>query len=118
MEQDPEHTSQLRSLVRAMEAFRDLDPGMPLAQALSLLLIAQSGETSLKDLAERADLAMATASRYITFFTKHERGGVKGVGLITATEDPQERRKKVIALTPKGHAFINRILGGKPNRTA
>lgn len=84
---------------------RALGAEMPMAQAFALLLIARDEGLSLKDLAHRADIGMATASRYVAAF------GPTGLNLVQAKEDPEERRKKIITLTPKGRATVKRILG-------
>ncbi|QFP93704.1 hypothetical protein [Ralstonia phage P-PSG-11-1] len=31
----------------------------------------------------------------------------------TRAEDPEERRKKIISLTPKGKQFVHKLIGGK-----
>lgn len=105
---------QLNQLMRALEILRDLDSDMPLAQAMCLLLIAQHEGLSLKELADRAGIGMASASRYVAYFGKPSPslGHKTGLGLVVATEDPLERRKKTISLTGRGRAIINK-LGGK-----
>jgi DNA-binding MarR family transcriptional regulator len=82
---------------------RALDSDMPVSQALCLMLIAKYDGISLKDLAEKADVGMASASRYVRVFSVE-------MGLVSATEDPNERRKKVISLTAKGKSVVKKIL--------
>lgn len=82
---------------------RALDSDMPVSQALCLLLIAKYDGISLKDLANKAGVGMASASRYVRVFSIE-------MGLVTAEEDPNERRKKVISLTAKGKATVKKIL--------
>lgn len=82
---------------------REIDPNMPVSEALALLLIAKYEGISLKDLASKADVGMASASRYVRT-NSIERG------LVTSKEDPDERRKKVISLTAKGKAVVKKIL--------
>jgi DNA-binding MarR family transcriptional regulator len=93
-----------------LSKLREIDSDMPMAQAHCLLLIAKNEGLSLKELADRADVGMASASRYISKFSK-PMSGRKGLGLVIATEDPLERRKKIIELTPKGRAFIETLTG-------
>lgn len=85
---------------------REIDPDMPVSEALSLLLIAKYEGISLKDLASKADVGMASASRYVRTFSLE-------LGLVTAKEDPGERRKKVISLTAKGKVTVKKILEAK-----
>jgi hypothetical protein len=56
---------------------------------------------------------MASASRYVSAFSAPVVEGRKGLGLVEAKEDPMERRKKIIRLTPKGRAVVKKILGEK-----
>lgn len=99
------------TLMKALDKLRALDSDMPLAQAVCLLLISKHEGLSLKELAEKAGIGMASASRYVAFFGKPHAGlGHKpGMGLVVATEDPMERRKKTITLTGKGRAVINQL---------
>jgi DNA-binding MarR family transcriptional regulator len=85
---------------------REIDPDMPVSEALSLLLIAKYDGLSLKDLASKADVGMASASRYVRAFSVD-------LSLATAKEDPVERRKKVISLTAKGKTVVKKILEAK-----
>lgn len=86
---------------------------MPISQAYALLLIARYEGLSVKDLAHRADIGMATASRYVSQFGKMVRPGEPGMGLVEAADDPMERRKKIIKLTPKGRQVVAKLLGDK-----
>ena len=104
-------SKQTMQLIEALRAFKNLNPDMPVAQALSLLLIARNEGTSLKDLAERAEVGMASASRYVASFGKATKSRPKAPSLVSAVEDPEERRKKIITLTPKGKAFVNKLIG-------
>lgn len=107
-----EQTKQMDHLMSALTELRDLDMDMPIAQALSLLLIAKHEGLSLSELAQKAGVGMASASRYVAAFGKPTKPGAKGHGLAVATEDPMERRKKVITLTHRGRAFVNKLIGG------
>lgn len=96
----------LSTALGILSNLREIDPNMPVSEALSLLLIAKYDGISLKDLASKADVGMASASRYVRTFSLEQN-------LVTATEDPDERRKKVISLTAKGKSTIKRILEAK-----
>jgi DNA-binding MarR family transcriptional regulator len=96
----------LSTALGILSNLREIDPNMPVSEALSLLLIAKYDGISLKDLASKADVGMASASRYVRVFSLE-------LGVVTAKEDPDERRKKVISLTPKGKVMIKKILEAK-----
>ena len=93
----------LSTALGVLSTLREIDADMPVSEALSLLLIAKYDGLSLKDLASKADVGMASASRYVRTFSLE-------MGLVTAKEDPDERRKKVISLTAKGKAVVKKIL--------
>lgn len=109
---EPTTTRSQAHLIRVLGELKRLDVDMPVAQALSLFIISDREGLSLKELAEHADLGMASASRYVAAFGAPSRRTPKGLGFVSATEDPMERRKKIIKLTPKGRAFVNRLLRG------
>lgn len=104
---------QIDQLMEALDKLRSLDSDMPLAQAMCLLLIAKNEGLSLKELADKAGIGMASCSRYVAFFGKPNAslGHKPGMGLVVAVEDPMERRKKTITLTGKGRAVINKLAG-------
>lgn len=99
--------------VELVYRLRQMSGDMPIAQAYCLLLIAMYEGLSVKDIAERADIGMASASRYVSMFSNWNRPGEAGLGLVEAVEDPMERRKKIVRLTPKGRSAMSKILGGK-----
>lgn len=103
----------LESHIKAIAEVRKIDPEMPLPQVHCLLILAAAGEDglSLTELSRRANITLATASRYIGNLGKINRFREEGFNLVEAFEDPMERRKKIIRLTGKGRALINRITG-------
>lgn len=89
-----------------------IEPDMSLQQAKCLFIVAQEEEgMSLSDIAKKAGIGLATASRYISALGKINRHRQEGLQLIESFEDPMERRKKVIRLTKKGQITIRKILG-------
>jgi DNA-binding MarR family transcriptional regulator len=105
----------LGTVLSLLGQLRGLDPDMPMAQAYCLFLIARDEGLSLKELAHRADIGMASASRYVSQFSEPVVPGRKGLGLVLAKEDPLERRKKIITLTAKGKQVVSKIIGGGKN---
>lgn len=89
-----------------------LEPEMPLQQIRCLFVVAESEEgMSLSDIAKKVGIGLATASRHIGALGKINRRKEEGLQLIESFEDPMERRKKIIRLTPKGRVAIRNILG-------
>ena len=66
---------------------------------------------SLTDIAQKVGIGLATASRYIASLGKQNRHREEGLLLVESFEDPMERRKKIIRLTSKGRAVINKLVG-------
>lgn len=102
----------LREIQRLLEMISAIQPEMPLQQARCLFIVAESEEgLSLSDIAKKAGIGLATASRYIGALGKVNRRREEGLQLIESFEDPMERRKKIIRLTTKGRAAVRRITG-------
>lgn len=83
---------------------RKVDDNMTVSMAYSLMLIADSPNLSLKDMADRCGIAMSTASRHLKAFMD--------ANIVKAVEDPMERRKKKIYLTPYGEKMLNDVRNG------
>ncbi|QBE66862.1 MarR family winged helix-turn-helix transcriptional regulator [Pseudoduganella lutea] len=101
----------LDSLMAVLETFRKLDPDMNMPMAMSFLVIAQNDGISVKEVAEKVDMGMASVSRYVALFGKPGTGEKKGLGLVVSVEDPMERRRKTISLTAKGREVIAKLQG-------
>lgn len=99
----------LPTLIRVLEAFRTLDPDLPIQYALSFLTLAQNEGLSMGELAQRLAIAQSSASRNIAALSEWHSFGKPGLGLVEAREDPRERRRKLVSLTAKGHAFLHRL---------
>lgn len=93
-------------VVHVLEAFRTLDPDLPIQYALSFMTIAQSEGISIGELAERLGIAQSSASRNVAALSKWHSFGKAGLDLVQAQEDPRERRRKIVTLTDKGRAFL------------
>lgn len=102
----------LRDAIQLIQGISQIEAEMPLHQLHVLLLIAQAEEgTSLTDLAKKAGIGLATASRYVSALGKQNRHRQEGLLLVESFEDPMERRKKIIRLTSKGKAALIKLIG-------
>lgn len=97
---------EIATVIRVLEAFRRFDPDMPIQYALSFLTIAQNEGLSMGDLAQRLGIAQSSASRNIAALSRWHSFGKEGHDLVEALEDPRERRRKIVSLTPRGHRLI------------
>lgn len=99
----------LDPLVRVLEAFRVLDPDLPIQYALSFLTVARNEGMSIRDLSERLGIAQSSSSRNVAALSKWHSFGKAGLDLVQAVEDPRERRRKILTLTPAGQALADRL---------
>jgi len=102
-------------VVRVLEEFRRLDPDLPIQYALSFLTIAQHEGMSMGELAHHLGIAQSSASRNIAALSKWHSFGKAGHDLVEAHEDPRERRRKLVELTPRGRKLVQileAIMGG------
>jgi DNA-binding MarR family transcriptional regulator len=113
----PGEGDEIVTVIRVLEEFRRLDPDMPIQYALSFLTIARHEGLSMGDLAQRLGIAQSSASRNIAALSKWHSFGKAGHGLVEAHEDPRERRRKIVRLTPRGHhlvAVLRALVAGEP----
>lgn len=96
-------------LMSVLEAFRELDPDMPIQYALSFLTLARHPGLSIRELSERLGIAQSSASRNVAALSAWHSFRKPGHGLVEAKEDPRERRRKIVSLTPKGKALMRRL---------
>lgn len=102
----------IKEAIEMLAGVQRVDPDMPVQQLMCLLFIAQEEEgTSLTEIARKANIGLATASRYVSSLGKMNRHKEEGFNFVESYEDPMERRKKIIRLTTKGKIALKKILG-------
>lgn len=100
---------EVATVTRVLEAFRSLDPDLPIQYALSFLTIAQNEGISIGELAERLGIAQSSASRNVAALSRWHSFGKAGLDLVQSQEDPRERRRKIVTLTENGRAFLESL---------
>lgn len=93
------------NLLRIIEEMRKFDSQLE-SQAIAIyfyvgLYGGQEGIT-MQDIAEALDLAQSSVSRNVMKLSITNRYRVSGIDILEAYEDPIERRRKLVRLTPKG----------------
>lgn len=105
--EDKRHLDKVSGL---FQAFRALDPTMPLQLAYTFILCATYEGESIGDIARRAGFATSTTSRHILDLGEFDRMKRPGYKLIETKIDPMELRRKTVHLTPKGKNLLNQLL--------
>jgi DNA-binding MarR family transcriptional regulator len=90
----------------------DVGEDLQLQTARVLFYVASHEGCSVGDIAEAADMSYASASRNVAALSDWHRLRRPGLGLVEATEDPMERRRKRVVLTTKGKRTLSRLLKG------
>jgi DNA-binding MarR family transcriptional regulator len=103
-------TQPLWNLFQAVEEFRKLDQELPTQTANTFLYICVHEGCTMKDIADALGVAQSTMSRNVSALSKIHRLRKPGLDLVKATEDPYERRRKIVTLTPKGRQLKERLL--------
>ncbi|KAB7627695.1 winged helix DNA-binding protein [Alkalilimnicola sp. S0819] len=75
---------------------------MPLQMAVAFMLIVNYEGLTMKELCERLGISQSSTSRNVAALSKYHRLNRPGLDLVRATEDPMERRRKLVHLTSKG----------------
>lgn len=97
--------AQLRAALQAVQAVGDITVSM----AISLLTVAMFERRSLREYAEMLELPTSTMSRHLLDLGIRTRKREPGLGLIDQGTDPEDSRKNVYRLTPKGRKLIDEI---------
>lgn len=92
----------LWKIYRAVEELRKIDPEMQAHTINIFLVVCMNPGITMKDLGQQLGVSQATMSRNIAALGKVHRLNRPGLDLVEAQEDPAERRRKIVNLTPKG----------------
>lgn len=104
-----EERDDIKRLIEVFEAFRALNPEMPLQYAVAFLHVAASEGLAMNELAERIRMSVASVSRIVAAYTKTGTNERTGWNMLTSHEDPRERRRKLQHLTGRGATFASRL---------
>lgn len=100
----------VKSLLGALEPFKELRGTMPLQYVTAFLLVAQEEGLGVGNYAERAGVSVSVMSRHLLDIGERNRSMEEGFGLVTYRPNPMELRKHEYMLTDKGRALIHRIV--------
>jgi DNA-binding MarR family transcriptional regulator len=89
---------------------------LTLSHLAALLLIAAHDKLTTAELMTALELEQSTVSRMTDLLSHHGKPGyegkpgVEGLDLIKGSDDPNDRRRKIYTLSPKGRALLDRML--------
>ena len=95
-------SKELNKILRVLEELRKIDPEMQLQMAATLILVANKQGITMKELSKTLGISQASCSRNVAALSKWHRLNKPGHDLVYASEDPAERRRKIVFLTSKG----------------
>ena len=107
----------LSKLISALSRFSQYDNKMQLSTILTLLYVAQHEDekegVTTKNLQDWVGLLSGTATRNAYYWADgHKDMPNSGYGLLEVMIHPDDRRRRILKLTPKGRAFISQIEEG------
>jgi DNA-binding MarR family transcriptional regulator len=88
---------------------RQLDREMPAQVLATLFYVATHDDCHKQALEEDLDFTAASGSRNTDWLSNKHRLGKPGLGLITKTTDPSNRRRQTLRLTPKGEVLMTQL---------
>lgn len=102
---------ELRTAIRVLEAFKEIDPAITLPSMLAFLYyVERDGEPGNQaSMEHRLGMSTATASRATAHWLKWKRPRVAGADMLESIPDPEDRRYKMITLNRRGMEFAQRV---------
>jgi DNA-binding MarR family transcriptional regulator len=95
----------------------EVGPEVQVQTVRTLLFIAMRGSCNQKDIEIELCFTNASASRNVAYWTDVKADRKDGMRFVIRTEDPHDRRYKILTLSKKGRDFIERMVKhGKATR--
>lgn len=102
----PSALTKIRGIFSAFQAIHDT---MPIQIASTFLTVAQYEGRSLKEYCDLAGVAQSTMSRHLLDLGERNRQKQPGFMLVEQKPDPQDLRRNVYRLTPRGRKLVDTI---------
>lgn len=104
--------SELRTAIRVLESFREVDSQITLPSMLTFLYFAaEDGQSQNQASVEaRLDMSGATTSRATAYWLKYKKARVAGENMLESNVDPADRRYRIVSLNHKGLQFLRKII--------
>jgi DNA-binding MarR family transcriptional regulator len=104
-------STELRTAIRVLEAFKEIDPDITLPSMLTFLYaVERDGQSGNQfEVDQRLDMSGATASRAVAHWLDFKRPRVPGLDMLVSSPDPEDRRYKMLTLNRKGLDFVKSL---------
>lgn len=99
----------LAVIEEVLKRFRDFDQEMQMQTAQTFIAVAMQPGITMKELSEKVGISQASCSRNVSALSRVHRLNKPGMDLVVVAEDPMERRRKVVKLTPKGQRLAESL---------
>jgi len=100
---------QIERLLKAINLLRVLDREMPASVIATFLYVASHDNCHKQAMEEDINQTVASGSRNTDWLAQYHRLNKPGMNLITKEQDPTNRRRLVLRLTPKGKDLVNQL---------
>jgi DNA-binding MarR family transcriptional regulator len=101
---------QIYSAIQIIRAFRAIDSEMPAQMVHCLMEVALNPGMGMRALEQATGLSQSSASRNIQTLGKWHREKRPGYDLVETVEDPEDTRRKIMFLTPKGRQLMSDVM--------
>jgi len=106
----PEEAALAMDVMKAFIRLRRVDPKMSIEEAYALLAVASKPGGASHEIAEALELDNYGMSRVMGGLFELGPKEVPGLGLVRATEDTMDRRRKLLHPTPRGTDLVRDVL--------
>lgn len=110
------YSKDIFTAVRLLEAIREVDAEMPTQTAHSFLCVALQPGLTMQELADRTGLSQSSASRNVQALGEWHWNRKPGYRLVEAVPDPNDTRRKIMYLTPRGRDIAAKVVGAVKNQ--
>ena len=99
----------INTLYLVVGEFRKIHPTMQLQAVQAFLYIATHEGCRGKDVADAIGVAQSSSSRIVDLLSNKNVNNVPGLDLVSEEVNIQERRSKLLKLTPKGKRVLDTL---------